>query len=227
MRIPILLPIFLLFSFQIAFAQKQKNKFPIWTYHQKNVNIYGVSLGIGTGSQTPKSTNTNGAKIELIGFGILMPLMPDSPVAESDSVFQGLRKEPISETINGLAISATGTFCDCVTNGVSAGFIGQYNYKINGISGALVMNMLQIQNGIQLAFLFNETYKSNGIQIGLSNFAYKKRGMQLGAFNGSEDIRGVQLGAFNRSKNLRGVQVGLWNVNQRRKMPFINWNFKK
>jgi hypothetical protein len=227
MRISSILPIFLLFFSQIAIAQKQKNIFPIWTYHQKNVNIYGVSLGIGTLMKSPKNTNTTGIKIEIPGIGLFMPLIPTSLVAENETAFQLLKKEPISEHINGLAISASGTACDCITNGISVGFVGQYNFKVNGVSGAVFMNMLQINNGIQLAFASNDAYKSNGIQIGYGNFADKKRGVQIGIFNASKSHSGVQIGAINRSRKLRGVQIGIWNVNQRRKMPFINWNFKK
>jgi hypothetical protein len=213
MRKSIILPVFLLFFCQITFAQKQKNIFPIWTYHQKNVNIYGVSLGLGSITQSLKNTNTFGLKIEIPGIGLAMPLIPRSMVAENDSIFQVFKKGPISEHIYGFAISASGTACDCVTNGVSAGTIGQYNFKVNGISAALFMNMTQVHNGIQMAFLSNDSHISNGIQIGFGNSAHINRGIQIGVKNYSDD--------------LRGIQIGLWNVNPRRKMPFINWNFRK
>lgn len=54
-------------------VDKRKNYFPIWTYHQKNINIHGISLGIGTVRAEPRYTNTNGIKIELIGSGIAIP----------------------------------------------------------------------------------------------------------------------------------------------------------
>jgi hypothetical protein len=39
-------------------------------------------------------------------------------------------------------------------------------------------------------------------------------------------MKGVQIGLINKSKKLKGLQIGLWNVNQKRKLPLINWNFK-
>lgn len=50
-----------------VFAQ-QKNYFPIWTYHQKNVNIHGISVGAFT--EQENNSLTNGIKIEAIGLGI-------------------------------------------------------------------------------------------------------------------------------------------------------------
>jgi hypothetical protein len=38
--------------------------------------------------------------------------------------------------------------------------------------------------------------------------------------------RGVQIALFNSSMNFKGIQIGLWNKNQKRSLPFINWNFK-
>ena len=40
-------------------------------------------------------------------------------------------------------------------------------------------------------------------------------------------MRGLQIGVVNKSKNLRGIQIGIWNVNQKRRLPLINWNFKR
>jgi hypothetical protein len=44
--------------------------------------------------------------------------------------------------------------------------------------------------------------------------------------NVSRNHNGVQIGLFNHSKNLRGIQFGLWNTNGKRKLPFMNWQFK-
>ena len=195
-----------------VFGQDRKNYFPLWTNHQENSNIHGISIGLGSFGDTPKNTYTNGIRIEIIGAGILVPLIPNSPIAANDSIFESLRMLPISEKINGLNLSTTGTFCNCTTNGLSAGFIGQINYKINGFSSSLMMNYAQIHNGFQMAII-NESYLLNGLQFGLYNYGHK--------------TKGVQFGLFNKSENLRGIQIGLWNVNQKRKLPLINWNFKK
>lgn len=191
-------------------VRKVKNYSPLWTFHQKNLNIHGISLGIGTSRSEPRNTNTNGIKIEIIGAGLIIPLIPQSPVVQNDSEFIKLSQEPISEVINGLGLSAFGTVCDCITNGINLGLIGHYNFKVNGISASLFMNFSQIQNGMMTAF-FNDAYYISGLQLGVSNNGYK--------------AKGVQIGLFNKSDELQGLQIGLWNVNQKRKLPLINWNF--
>ena len=57
----------------------------------------------------------------------------------------------------------------------------------------------EIVNGLQFSFILNDSYLTRGVQVGL----------------------------INRSQSLTGVQFGLWNINQKRKFPIINWNFKK
>lgn len=214
-RIKQLKPIltFMLFILSVSVhGQLQNNVFPIWTYHRKNINIHGISLGLASVFNEPKLTNTNGIKLELIGVGILIPLIPQSPIAQNDSAFAELMKDPVSERINGLNLSLSGTACDCVTNGVSAGFVGQITRKVNGFSASVFMNFAQVNNGVQSAFFFNESYKLRGLQLGISNHAHYAKGFQVGLFNSS--------------RKLKGIQLGLWNVNDKRKMPFINWNFK-
>jgi hypothetical protein len=203
--------IFLLILTINGFAQKKKNYLPIWSYHQKNVNIYGLSVGIGSFFE-PVNTNSYGVKIELIGAGILAPLIGSSPTITSDSLQNIEMSKPRDEYIYGLNLSAAGSVCDCQINGVSVGLIGHIDTQVNGLSGALIMNYSQIHNGLQAA-MFTETYKMTGVQIGLRNNAYKSWGVQIGLFNDSEEMYGLQL--------------GLWNVNQKRKLPLINWNFRK
>ena len=168
----------------------------MWTYHQRNINIHGVSIGAFSVRDKPRNTNTNGLKLELVGVGLLIPLIPESPVAQSDSVFMKYQHEPISERINGISLSATGTACDCFANGISVGLVGQIQYKVNGISVSGFGNFAQIHNGIQISFS-NESYKMSGLQIG----------------------------AFNKSHRTKGIQIGFWNINEKRKLPIINWSF--
>jgi hypothetical protein len=206
---------------------KRKNYFPIWTFHQDNININGISIGLLTVDNGPRFTNTNGIKFELIGFGVLLPLIPRSPIVETDSAFVNLKQQPLSERINGLNLSTSGTFCHCLTNGLTAGLIGQINFHVNGISTSLYMNFNQKHNGLMVA-MFNEAYYMNGLQIGLSNYGSKTKGIQLALIsNKTNDMNGLQIGLFNKSKKFKGLQIGLWNVNQKRKFPLINWNFNR
>lgn len=208
-----------------AQVDKKKNYFPIWTFHQDDINIHGISIGLASLSGTQRNTNTNGIKYELIGIGIGIPLIGQSPTAANDSEFVKLKQAPLSERINGLNLSTSGSVCHCLTNGITAGIIGQTNFQVNGISSSIFMIFNQQHNGVMVA-VFNEAYYLNGVQIGFSNYGSRAKGLQLGAMNeGHEEMKGVQIGLLNRSKKLKGIQMGLWNVNQKRKLPFINWSF--
>jgi hypothetical protein len=189
--------VFLAFFITLAFGQKKKTYFPICTFHEKNINIDGISLGLWNFSRVPMNTTTNGIRISLIGEGVLVPLVPSSPIAKNDTLFQKEKEVIISETINGISLSGSGNAGAYVINGVSLGLIGQLTHKMNGLSAALFMNFSQIHNGIQIA-TFNECYSMTGIQIGF----------------------------YNSSKRTRGMQFGIWNINERRKLPLINWNFR-
>ena len=206
---------------------KRKNYFPIWTFHQDSINIHGLSIGLWSFNTEPRLTNTNGIKLELIGIGILIPLIPRSPIVETDSAFIKLKEEPLSEKINGLNLSASGSVCHCLTNGLTAGFMGQIHFQVNGISTTLFMNFTQKHNGVMTAIL-NDAYYMNGLQVGLGNNGFKTKGVQVGGIlNYAKEMKGIQIGIYNKSEKLKGIQIGLWNVNQKRKLPLINWNFKQ
>jgi hypothetical protein len=207
---PILKIILLLFLFTSGKAQQRKNYFPCWSFHQKNADIHGISIGIGSTLNNFKNTNTNGIRLELIGAGIVVPLIPYSPITETDS---SEYRYPVSEKINGINISLSGTVCDGVVNGLSIGTVGNIIYKVNGVSVIGFLNFVHVSNGIQFAFISTSNNKINGLQIG--------------AFNESNHTKGLQLGIVNRSKDLRGIQFGVWNKNGRRSLPIVNWQFKK
>ncbi len=113
---------------------RRKNYFPGWTYHQKDINIHGISVGFGSGINDSESANTNGIKLEVPGVGLFVPLVPRSPIAQTDSAYAALSREPVSERINGISLSGLGTVCDCITNGINLGLIGHINNKVNGLT---------------------------------------------------------------------------------------------
>lgn len=198
---------------QITELPKRVNRFPVGTYHKKNQNINGLSvglfsLGLDDGDRNVK---TNGIKIEAVGLGLILPLISRSPVAETEKAFKSEMSGEPAERVNGLSLSASGTVCDCITNGLSLGVIGQVNRQVNGVSLSILGNLAQKHQGFQLGFA-NENYVMNGFQLGISN-------------SGSR-VKGLQIGLINYSDKLRGVQIGVWNVNKKRKMPIVNWNFK-
>ena len=121
--------------------------------------------------------------------------MSSNPIQDEDILF--LTSTTVSEKINGISLSSTGTVCECTTNGINIGGIGNLNYKINGLNIAGLVNYTQIQNGMQLSLFGNYAGSINGLQIGL----------------------------VNNAKRLKVFQIGLWNKNDKRSFPFINWSF--
>jgi len=206
-------------STSAAMAQTpgRQNHFPLGTFHKKNSNINGISVGLYSGIDEGEKDNqnrnvhSNGLRLEAIGLGLLLPLIPNSPISENGNTFNVADSIGPSEVINGFNLSPAGTVCDCITNGISAGAIGQMSRQVNGISASIIMNIADKHNGIQLS-MFNESYIMHGIQVGLSNYGVRAKGLQIGIFN--------------KSNNLKGVQLGLWNINQKRKLPILNWSFK-
>lgn len=204
----------------------QKVLAPIWTFQQVNSEIYGISIGLASTPQKPKNSITQGLKLELFGLGFFLLFAPESPLSYNDSIYGMRLKMPRSEKINGIALASTGSFCDCSINGISVGGLGQYFVKINGLGLAPIMFTEQM-NGIQIAG-FNGIYYSRGFQGAVVfNWNEHGRNLMLASFNLSNDFKGVQIGLINKASKLKGIQIGLWNINEKRKLPFMNWSFKK
>ena len=207
-----------------------------WAFKQKKIKVNGLSMGVATFADDEQKRIVNGLKIEVLGMGILLPLMPKSPILEDASLLEDYSSNNDIQQVNGFSLSGSGSICDCLINGVSAGYIGQLNYKVNGFSVSAAMNFAQIHNGIQVA-MFNESFKTNGLQTGISNGSYKMNGVQIGLVNGSDDFRGLQIGLVNKSKRetglqiglfnftnkIKGLQLGFWNINTKRSLPILNF----
>ena len=189
--------VFLQVSAQDSISVKRSHRFPIWSFHTINKTIDGISFGLGTIPNKYRNVNTNGIKIELIGVGFFTSMVPKSPIAHNDTGYFKMMSVPLSETVNGIALSAFGTAADEKVNGITLGFWGQYLTQMNGFGAVCFVNFVQKVNGVQAAFLMNDSYELHGLQIGL----------------------------LNRTQRLKGVQIGLWNVNSKRKLPLINWSF--
>ncbi len=236
----VLLIIVMLFSISVHSQIKNKKKyFPIWTFHKDSVSINGLSLGLWTHQESFRHTKTNGLKLELLGIGLLTLLLPNSPISKKKSEFEEFLKQPLSEQVNGINISGTGTICHCLMNGLTIGGIGQINTYVNGIAISGYINMVEKLNGLMSGVL-NNAYLVNGLQIGATNITQNMRGLEIGMYNFTNLIKGIQLGVvnnsfsttgvqiglFNKAKKIKGIQLGLWNENPARKFPILNWNFK-
>lgn len=213
-----------------SFSQEVKRKFRplLWTTHSKNTDILGISVGILPKETFKDSTLTKtfGARIEVPGFGLLLPLIPKNPISKTYQEFQKKLLERPTEIVYGINISS-GSMPSTQVNGISSAFIGQYLIKENGISLSIIGNIIEQQNGIAMSFIGNNSYKTNGVMAGFAgNSAIYINGIQLGGFNNSKNLNGIQIGISNKVNNSKGIQIGLWNKNEKRSLPFINWNFK-
>lgn len=203
----ILFALFTTSSYGQVEVGKKRNYIPAWTFQQDNINIHGISVGLFPAAKESKGTSTNGVRLELIGPGIVLPLIRGSLLATTEKEFAELNKMPLSEKVNGLNLSG-GTFCQCKANGLTVSAIAQNYVQVNGVATSLFLNISQ---------------KHNGVMAALVNDAFRMNGLQLGFRNKSIEMKGVQVGLINKSGKLTGIQLGLWNVNAKRKLPIVNW----
>jgi len=199
-------------------------RLPIWTFHTHNTTIYGVSIGAFSHTGSERFVRSNGIRLEIPGIGFLAPIGNGSPITGIDTLKS--TNFVFSEIINGINIS-TGSWGNINYNGVTIGLIAQYGNLNNGLALAGLWNSMNMSNGIQISILLNETLQSNGMQFSLSNGSLKMNGIQIGAVNSSHISNGIQIGLYNKSKETIGFQIGLWNVNEKRKLPILNCNFRK
>lgn len=103
--------------------------------------------------------------------------------------------------------------------------------KINGVQLSLMNMEPTITNGLEVNVSSNiNTYaKTNGVAISpLFNLHHELKGVSVAPLaNVGQKCRGLQIGLYNNCKDFRGIQIGAWNENGKRKLPLINWNFKK
>ncbi len=184
--------------------------------------VNGFVFGVGHyDGPRIKMQKINGFNLEvspislaLISFGINIPIeglivglndktLQNSPYSTLD--------DPTILKINGLNIS-------------SGGFM--FGAEVNGINIS-VFTKINCMNGLSINGSVIGTNKFNGLSIaGIANISDYGNGLQIAISNVSRNHNGIQIGLFNYSKNLRGFQFGLWNTNGKRKLPFINWQFK-
>jgi hypothetical protein len=184
------------------------------------VNGFVIGVGHYDGPRL-KMQKINGFNLEaspmslaLVTFGINIPFeglivglnnstLQNTSITDSD--------DPTILIINGLNISSGGFMSGAEVNGVNISVLTHIN-KMNGLS----------INGSVIG-----TTKFNGVCIsGIANISNYGNGMQIAISNVSKNHNGIQIGLFNYSNNLRGLQFGLWNTNGKRKLPFMNWQFK-
>ncbi|WP_374465481.1 hypothetical protein [Chryseobacterium sp.] len=167
----------------------------------KNVrNVNGILFKYFDEEDHFKSKKVNGLGMGFNFVGIFLPplmLFNLQPPGNHDYVIVPRKK---MNTINGLQLSII-NMEPTVTNGL----------EINVSSN---INTYAVTNGMSVSPFFNVHHEMKGVSIApLANIGQK--------------CRGIQIGLYNQCKDFRGIQIGGWNENGRRKLPLINWNFKK
>ena len=103
--------------------------------------------------------------------------------------------------------------------------------RINGLQLSLVNMEPTITNGLEINISSNiNTYAViNGVSVSpFFNLHHEMKGVSVAPLaNIGKKCRGIQIGLYNKCDDFRGIQIGGWNENGKRKLPLINWNFKK
>lgn len=209
----ILVIIFTILSFHNIFSQnntiqsdrKRTDRFAIWLIPSAAENIYGFAIG-PVGSEAicnrPYTKFSHGLNIQIIGMGIFQTFYVNK------INFKG---REIIDNMDSLIQDATPINLS-VHNGFLLSLFGTATDKVNGVSVSSWMSMGKQINGISLNVIWNFYEQLNGLSAGL--------------LNQEVEMNGLQLGVVNMSKKLRGLQIGIWNKNEKRSLPFLNWNFK-
>jgi hypothetical protein len=249
----LMLTFFLFFSsVKAQVVQHRKTRFPVAFYTTGDSDIYGLSVGIGSDTYMDSdyvSVRSNGIRIEpisqsLLFFTLIFPIdrvrCPETP----KDIKEFAKKIP-NEVVNGLNLSCgTNAFADVngvtfsalvqslrQTNGLSVSGFSSYAFRNNGIQVAGGFTGVTYSKGLLMALFTTQTHEGKGLQLAAFHNDYNSfTGLQIGAFNGAygkaEKFTGVQIGIFNNTKKLKGIQIGLINRNEKRILPFFNWNFK-
>ena len=183
----------------LAFVVKPNNAYVFHFIPSVKDNIYGIAFGpIGSEAicNAIKLRRTHGLNIQLIGQGFFIPM--NRKEFDFEQILLPLDSiffstQNTRSLHNGLLLSTTGTYTD-ISNGIVLSAGCSFGRKVNGVA----MNLFA-----------NKYYVANGVELGVQNQAHK--------------VNGLQVGLFNRCVELNGLQIGLWNVNEKRKLPLINW----
>ncbi len=196
--------------------------FSLSPIHRRVKRVDGMALGVGHyENERIEFQQVNGFNIE--ASPLPLALMTFALNAPFELLVVGINDNSVSNVafmdeevdtyikVNGINLSSGGFMGGAQMNGLNISTITAMN-AMNGFSFSAVANGSKKFNGINVAGIANVSYEGNGLQVAVSNVSRKHRG--------------IQIGLFNNSKNLRGFQFGLWNTNGKRKLPFINWQFK-
>jgi hypothetical protein len=193
---------------QDTLVKKDINRYVIWfSPEKKATHVHGFMLnfmpnGFINSNGIEGYPNVNGIELNVNPLVVfpLYQLMIGIIIPEfykpPEEALSGINFEDF-KIINGIQVAIVNTE-STFTNGIELSCFGSFNSRIDGVAFAIFMSKHYVVNGISFATMGNQDIVCNGIQIGL----------------------------FNTCRNLKGIQIVLWNKNQKRALPFLNWNFK-
>lgn len=173
---------------------------------QGGVHVKGLALGLVT-NPIQNDIKIEGVNLQLMGTGFFTPIfiadameyyIEDFSESALDKEIK-VSKERDHIDITGLSISYSG--------------VASKSMNIKGVNLSGVGTISSFSRGVSVALLWN--------------FSAVSHGVSFGAVNNTLEHKGLQLGIVNSTKRSRGFQIGLWNKNEKRSLPFINWNFSK
>lgn len=173
-----------------------------WVGPADNVSVYGINFSPIV-YKTPVNSVVNGINLEGIGIPLFLYMIPKEQNLQIDSLT--IEKE---FNINGLNIAPAGI--------LQAG-------RVNGVAVTILYSFIDQVNGLELSLFFNTTLKLNGLSISSINSTVELNGLQIGLFNETKKANGLQIGILNKTQSMKGLQIGIWNINEKRKLPIINW----
>jgi hypothetical protein len=174
----------------------------LWFGPADSVTVYGINLSPFV-YKTPVNSVINGINIEGIGIPFFLFMIPYGPNIQSDTFT--IRKE---FNINGINVAPAGI--------IQSG-------TVNGVAVTVLYSFIDQVSGVELSIFFNLTYKLNGLSVSCINSTVELNGIQIGLLNETNRIKGLQIGVLNKTRKMKGLQIGFWNINEKRKLPIINW----
>jgi len=193
----------------VSLTTYTQNRTPIWAFPSCGNTIHGIAVGLAD-IKDSCITNVNGIRLEAIGLGLGVGFLGYHPSYDvNDSI---LMNQPPTGTINGINLSLFGTIKFDNLNGLTIGGFAQALNNVNGVMISLAGNISTEFSGLQLSVMGNDAYSVKGLQLCMVS-------------NSVHDLKGVQIGLINQSQKTKGFQIGLWNINEKRKLPIINWCF--
>ena len=189
---------------EILSNSTEVNRYGIWYLPSNTTSIHGVCLSLFPELyENYPGKKINGLELGISPISIFMPpmtLLFSIDPKTHQPIYYEVQNPDLSDykLINGIHLGI-GSLQPRWINGLYLSGTGSFENVVNGANISLVLNKHVRVNGLTIAVIGNHDTECNGIQIAL----------------------------INTCQNLRGFQIGLWNKNEKRALPFFNWNFGK